>query len=327
MNTPRNSVYQPPRLLRNAHLQSILASTLPRKLKVRRKARQMLSNSQDILLDCGHGVRLLGHYSPAPQARGLVILIHGWEGCSESNYILSCASHLWAAGYSVFRLNLRDHGPTHHLNPGLFNSTRLEEVLGAMEAIQAQLNYRRYFLAGFSLGGNFALRVGADAAGRAFKLERIIAVCPVISPPTTMDSLENGLFIYHDYFLKKWKNSLRKKLQHFPEHGYGGTLARLKSLREMNQYFVPNHTDFPDCASYLEAYAIDGDRLAQLQIPAFLITSSDDPVVLSRDLSRLDKSAALHIEITKHGGHCGFISNYQLDSWIDQRIFELLEQA
>lgn len=313
--------------LRNPHIQSILASTLPRKLKVRRRARALLDQSEDVLLDCGHDVTLLGHYTPANNSKALVCLIHGWEGCGESNYILSTASHLLQKGYSIFRLNLRDHGPSHHLNPDLFNSTRLEEVIGAMEAIQARFDYEHHLLAGFSLGGNFALRVGADADGRKFKLKHIVAVCPVISPPHTMDSLENGLFIYHDYFLQKWKRSLRKKLDHFPEHGYGEKLATLQSLRAMNQYFVPNHTPFADCETYLNAYAIAGDRLTGMTIPATLITSKDDPVVLADDLALLNVPDSLEVQLTRHGGHCGFIENFKLDSWIDRRIHAIFESA
>jgi hypothetical protein len=321
-----DTTFTPNRLLQNPHVQSIVSSTLPRKLLVERRAREVLQSSQDMLLDCGNGVRLLGHYTPAQRSlsRGLVTLLHGWEGCSESNYLLSLASRLYSAGYAVFRLNLRDHGPTHHLNRELFNSTLLDEVLGAMEAIQARLPHKRQFLAGFSLGGNFALRVGADAAGRRFEFTRIVAVCPVVSPPHTMDTLHNGPRLYHDYFVRKWKRSLLKKAQLFPEYPFREQLGSLSTLREMNQYFVPRHTEFADPQSYLQAYAISGDRLATLKIPAHIITSADDPVVAAEDFALINRPPALNIEITQFGGHCGYIQNLKLDSWIDQRIIELL---
>lgn len=328
--------FNPITLLRNPHVQSIIASTLPRKLLLKRRAGALLAQARDMVLDCGKGVRLLGHYTPAQGAgadnyrdkhRGLVTLIHGWEGCSESNYILSLAASLYAEGYGIFRLNLRDHGPSHHLNRELFNSTRLEEVLGAMEAIQSQLDYPHHFLAGFSLGGNFSLRVGADAAGRRFDFDKIIAVCPAVSPPHIMDTLENGLRLYHDYFMYKWKRSLYKKAEHFPDYPFREHLGAMKNLRQMNHYFVPNYTDFDDCQTYLDAYAISGDRLNNLQIPSHIITSADDPVVHVVDFELIDKPPCLTLEITRYGGHCGFIENLRLDSWIDRRILQLLDDG
>ena len=51
-------------------------------------------------------VRLLGYYSaPQKPARGLVIMLHGWEGSAEANYVLSVGGALYAAGFAVFRLN------------------------------------------------------------------------------------------------------------------------------------------------------------------------------------------------------------------------------
>ena len=110
---------------------------------------------------------MLGHYSSQvaagrPQARDLVILLHGWEGSADSMYVLSLGSYLFELGCDVYRLNFRDHGPSHHLNEEIFHSCRLDEVVGAVRAIQRALRSTRRST-GFSLGGNFALRVAARA--------------------------------------------------------------------------------------------------------------------------------------------------------------------
>lgn len=319
--------YLPPPLLRNPHVQSILASTAVRKLALRRHARKLLAATARHVLDCGDGVRLMADFTAAADGRRerLVTLIHGWEGSSESNYILSLAVSLHRDGYAVMRLNLRDHGPSHHLNRALFNSTRLAEVLGAMEAIQRQFPHRQNFLAGFSLGGNFALRIGADAGTRDYRFDRIVAVCPVIDPQHTMRCLEDGLWLYHHYFVRKWRRSLARKLELFPnEYDYGGQLLRRRTLRSMNEYFVPRYTDFDTPATYLAGYAVTGNRLARLSTPTHIVTSADDPVVHAVDLALLPPNPAIEVEVTAHGGHCGFLKNWRLESWIDERIAEIL---
>lgn len=316
--------FVPPRLLRNAHVQSIFSSTVPRKWFLKRNAKVMIQASQRQILDCGDGVRLQGEYScRSENDKGLVILIHGWEGSASSSYILSSATALFNAGFDIFRLNLRDHGDTHHLNEELFNSVRLAEVVNAVVAIGKQFEHSKCFLAGFSLGGNFALRIATQLEEREVDLHKVVAICPLLNPVKTMASLEEGLFVYHDYFHKKWSRSLKKKLLHYPQLGYGKQLAQLKTLHAMNEFFVPNFTSFDSPQSYLSAYAITGDVLQNIGVPCHIVSAEDDPVVLSKDLDELASHPMLSVELTRYGGHCGFLQNYRLHSWVDQRLISL----
>jgi len=71
---------------------------------LRRQASSMLAATKDEIVDCGAGVRLLGHFSPqATNPRGLVILLHGWEGSAAASYVLSTGGWLYEAGFDVFR--------------------------------------------------------------------------------------------------------------------------------------------------------------------------------------------------------------------------------
>jgi uncharacterized protein len=322
------SEFNPPFLLKNRHIQSIFSSTGPRKWLLQSRARTLLHHAKKTLLNGGNGVRLEGAYSAQPKhSKGLVLMIHGWEGCINSSYLLSAGSALYAQGYSIFRLNLRDHGDTHHLNKGLFNSTRLNEVIEAVKHVQQLFPHSNNYLAGFSLGGNFVLRIAAKAPTHGIHLNKVAAVCPVINPLNTMRDLEEGWFVYHDYFRRKWSRSLSKKLSHFPELGYADKLLKLKTLSQMNDYFVPNHTDYDDTQSYLLGYAITGNVLAQLCVPCHIISAKDDPVIQVEDLSELADSHFLTIEVTQYGGHCGYLKNYKLHSWIDNRLVTMFANS
>ena len=69
--------------------------------------------------------------------------------------------------------------------------------------------------------------------------------------------------------------------------------------------------------------AITGGVLGSLKVPAYIIASRDDPVIPSYDLANLARPETLKIEITPRGGHCGFIENYRLTSWADQRMAQI----
>ncbi len=320
--------FLPSTLFKNPHIQSICASTGPRKLLVRRRASALMRASSTIVLDCDQGIRLQGEYSPQPNSsKGLVIMIHGWLGCNDSLYLLSLGATLFAEGYTIFRLNLRDHGDSAHLNQGLFNSTRLEEVVNAVRAIQQQFPHDNNYLCGFSLGGNFSLRVAAQAPDNNIRLNKVVAVCPVINPSKTNRNLNEGPIIYHHYFRNKWRRSLLKKLDHFPDYDYREKLSLFKTLDEMNHYFVPNHTEYDTVEDYLQGYSIGGDYLAELQIPCHIVSSEDDPVIMAEDLQELPDNKNLHIEVTRFGGHCGFIEGFNLNSWINPRIAEIIAQS
>ena len=277
-----------PYVLRNPHLQTILASLPLRKIFIGRRVDAFLHSAREKILDCGNGVRLLGSYSSSPGNQNkIVVLIHGWEGSIDSTYLLSAASFLFENGFDVFRINLRDHGNSHHLNRELFNSTRLDEVVNGVGEIFRLFPHEKQYLAGFSLGGNFALRIGLQAPEKDIRLDKIVAISPLVSPGNTSRNLEQNLFVYHAYFVKKWRRSLRKKLFMFPDLGYGETVLRLNSLSGLNDYFVPNHTDFARAESYLYAYGLTEDRLADLTVDSHIIASEDDPITKIEDLTEL----------------------------------------
>ena len=122
-----SSRFVPPAYLRAPFLQTALCSSRLRTLG----SNPMRACARESIIDAGDGVRLQGFWSHQPHrpARGLVILLHGWEGSADSAYILSTGRFLFARGFDIFRLNYRDHGTTHHLNSGLFLGTLIDEVL------------------------------------------------------------------------------------------------------------------------------------------------------------------------------------------------------
>jgi predicted alpha/beta-fold hydrolase len=328
---PLDTSFRPKRWLQGRHFQTILPSFPLRSARVARRALPLLASSEELLLDCGDGVTLQAfHSSPARRGREpgkqLAVLLHGWEGSADSQYLLSLAQTLFAQGFEIVRLNLRDHGATHHLNRELFHSCRLPEVVGAVSALAKQFGGPPMLLAGFSLGGNFMLRVAAHPDARHLPIERVIAISPVLDPAATLLTLENGASIYHSYFVRKWSRSLAKKQLAWPDIYDFEELLRLRSLREMTRQLVLGHTEYPSMDDYLAGYAITGNRLTTLAAPATVFTALDDPIIASVDLARLARTPHLDIVTTAHGGHCGFIEDMGDSSWIDTQVVKLLSR-
>jgi len=329
--------FSPPRALRNRQVQTTIGSLPLIEWLTRRRGAMLLANATEWLIDCGDGVRLQGFLSLAkgnsrgnatnlvPEERRIAVVLHGWEGSAESCYVVSLGAELLASGFDVLRLNLRDHGDSHHLNRDIFHSCRLAEVVGATNAVAQRFPNSRLFLAGFSLGGNFVLRVSADA-GAPETIAGAVAISPVLDPSVTLEALERGWSLYRRYFVRRWSRSLRRKRRAWPDLPDFEPLLRTQDLRSMTEGLVHQFTDFASLDAYLDGYAITGQRLATLRFPAALLLAEDDPMIPAADLSRLARSPRLAVLCTRYGGHCGFVAQLNAPSFADRFVVTQFEQ-
>jgi uncharacterized protein len=326
--------YRPPHWLRNPHLQTVLGSSPPRRRRGAQALAAIGARSRVHLLDGGDGVRLQAVHSalPGQVPRALAVLLHGWEGSAESGYMRLTAARLLEAGFDVCRLNFRDHGDTHHLNEELFHSNRIDEVVAAVGDVARRIlpatgPARPLCLAGYSLGGNFALRVGLHAPAAGLDIAAIAAVCPVLDPAATMDAMEAGLPLYHWYFARKWRRSLQRKRALFPQRYPVDDRTLGLPLRPLTQWLVERHTDFGSLDRYFDGYAIAGARLAPLTVPAWILTAADDPVIPIGHFRALELAAGTTLEVAEHGGHCGFIEDARLHGYAEAWVARRLAQA
>jgi len=326
---PGDVDFRPPPWLGSPHLQSIVPSLPLRRRAVERRCRALLDASVPEVLDCDDGVRLLAHRATQQRlgrstAARLVVLLHGWEGSADSLYVLSLGQLLLDRGFDVVRLNLRDHGDSHHLNAGIFHSCRIAEVVGAVRRLQDLDPGMGLNLAGFSLGGNFFLRVGARAEAAGLRLERIVAVCPVLDPEHTLQRLERGWVLYRQYFIWKWRRSLRKKQAAWPQLYDLSEALALDTLTDMTEHLVCFYGGFPSLTDYLRGYAIVDDALASLVHPTRIIAAADDPIIPAADLVRLARPASLEITCSARGGHCGFYDGGVGSTWLEREVLATL---
>jgi hypothetical protein len=309
-------------LLRNPHLQSILPSLLLRS-RMRRLAAPLVAASRERILVCEGDVRLQAfHAVPRWPRDEIAILLHGWEGSADAPYVLGLGQALFADGIEVVRLNLRDHGDTHHLNRGIFHSCLLDEVIDATGQLLRDSPRARRWLAGFSLGGNFQLRVAASRQAEDFGLSGVFAISPVLDPAATLLALEHAPSIYRRYFVRKWSGSLLRKQRAWPDTHDFRELVRSADLRRMTAELVAAHTSYADIEAYLAGYAITGERLGTLSAPAVILTADDDPIIPAGDLGRLARHPLLKVVRTRHGGHTGFLERFGGPSWANRFVLE-----
>lgn len=286
----------------------------------------MRASSVSRIITTASGVRLTASYSlqNQPKKAATVVLLHGWLGCSESPYIVSLSHALIGQGFNVVRINFRDHGYSEQLNPEVFHSCRLDEMIEACEHVQQELPEQPLSLVGFSLGANFVLRINADSDPSRLRLHRVISFCPVLSAENSLIALENGPALYRRYFMYRWRQILRRKERAFPQLYAKNKLAQIQDLRSGTDYLVQRCTDFADLTQYMDGYSVVGDRLRQLQTHCHIVLAKDDPIIPWQDHKQLAASQNLEIYLSEHGGHCGFLDVRLSSPWLDQYCLDAL---
>ncbi|MFP3999176.1 MAG: YheT family hydrolase [Desulfobacterales bacterium] len=316
--------FLPPPGLKGPNVQSILASARFRAAG----AHPVFDNSREKILETKEGVRLQGFYSPRPQqdAKGLLLLLHGWEGSASSTYVRAAAKYFFDRRYEIFRLNLRDHGDTQHLNKGLFFGTLFDEVFDAAKQAAQLCGEKPFFVAGFSLGGNYALRIARELCRRPIpQLCHVVAVSPVLDPGRATDVVDKTV-LYKNYFLKKWKRSLLRKQQLYPDlYDFTGILSH-NTILGLTAALLPRCSPFAAPEEYFQTYTLTNDALKNIAVPTTIITAKDDPVIPVEDFYGLHLNDLTELIVHPHGGHNGFIMNYRLNVWYEEAMEAIFAQ-
>jgi len=314
--------FNPPFLMRHQLVQTILAS-----LKFRKRGpNAMIEAGEDVILDCEDGVRLKGNYSRHPDNRALVIFLHGWEGSQDSTYVVTAGRRLYKRGVSVFRLNYRDHGDTHDLNEGLFYSTLFNEVFDAVKQAAKRAEGAPVYIVGFSLGGNFALRIARSLRDLSIQnLKHIFAISPVIDPWGAAPLVDLNP-LYQHYFLKKWTRSLRKKQALYPHlYDFKKVLSQ-RTVLGILEKMLPQYSEFSDLKSYFDSYRLDKRDLENCPVPLSLISAADDGMIPIENLLGLKLNHRANRIIHPHGGHNGFFQSLKGPTWYDDYIEQIMEK-
>jgi predicted alpha/beta-fold hydrolase len=331
------SNFSPHWLIRRARAQTVLSTLCPRSANV------ILRDERPVILDAGPDytgydarVRLLGYYNRhAPESameeadRGLVILLHGWEGCSHSTYGVVTAHLLTQAGYDVFRLNLRDHGPDllvdpYALNRGVFLGTLIEESHAAAQQAALLARGGPVYLVGPSMGGNFALRMALMHAQRPIlNLRHVIAINPAIHPAKSIRQLD-AMLPFRRYFRQRWLRSLMRKAAHYPDLFDFRPLAQMPKLWQMTEWLVREYTAFASASDYYDSYAVRGGSLRGLTVPTSILTAADDPVIPVSDFYDFEPDPMLSLEIQPAGGHVGFVDLFPFRHRLPEMILRML---
>ncbi|MFZ0295819.1 MAG: alpha/beta fold hydrolase [Candidatus Sulfotelmatobacter sp.] len=323
-----SSEFRPRSWMQGGHAQTLAAFFLSRRIR--------LPAAEQRLIEVEPGIPVLCHcHWQKERSRALtLIVVHGLEGSSESQYMLGIARNGLAAGMNVIRMNQRNCGGMDHCAPTLYNSSRSGDVAAVARNIVERDGVREFVLIGFSMGGNLVLKLAGEWGDDAPKEFRgVAAVCPAVNLAAGADALhEPANRVYEYYFLLQLFRRYRRKVRLFPETFDASHLRGIKSLREFDDRITAYYCGFTGADDYYARAAAANvvDRIAR---PALVIHAANDPFVRILPETRqklLDNSNITYIE-TKDGGHCAFVGDRDGSSaydgrWAEREVVEFAKQ-
>jgi predicted alpha/beta-fold hydrolase len=264
------------------------------------------------LLRVTDDTQVLAHcyWQPERAGRPTLLALHGLEGSSDAHYMRGLADKAWRRGWNAVLLNQRNCGGTEGLTPGLYHSGLTHDPRMVMRALMRDEGVGPFGIVGYSLGGNLALKLGAELADHPdLRLAGVVAVSPTIELETCVRAIERpSNFPYHWNFVRHIKARMRRKAALWPGRFDLAPLSRIWTIRAFdNQYTAPLN-GFGDATTYYRQ-ASARRIVERIHIPALVLTAADDPFVPPAQLE--DPALLAHpyltIRVESHGGHCGFV--------------------
>lgn len=306
--------------LTNGHLMTLYAWAKPRRFP-------HLPAPADRYFDVAADARVLAHchWQPRPREAATLLCLHGLEGSSSAHYMCGLADKAFSAGFNVVLLNQRNCGGTENLSASLYHSGLTQDPRLVLEELRTRDGLPAIVVAGYSLGGNLALKLAGEYAGTAPReLLGVAAVSPIIEVGACVRALERRSNVLYEWnFVRNLKSRMRRKARAWPGRFPLDRLSDVDSVRSFDELFTAPHFGFKGADDYYHQ-ASSMRVIHAVRVPALILAAKDDPFVPWEPFTdgKVTGNPCITLELTEHGGHCAFVSrNGVADKyWAEQRV-------
>ncbi|MCU1285887.1 MAG: Alpha/beta hydrolase [Acidobacteriales bacterium] len=278
------------------------------------------------------------HWQPGERKQNAltVVIVHGLEGSSESQYVLGTGSKAWLTGMNVVRMNMRNCGGTEELTPTLYHSGLSMDVGAVTRALIEQDHLRHIALVGYSMGGNLVLKLAGEwgqrsgSEGPPSELIAVAGISPAMDLAPSADALHDlQNRMYEWKFMRGLRNRFRRKAALFPDRYDLTYLENLRTIRQFDNEITARYSGFTGADDYYTRAS--SSRVAEfISVPALVIHSTDDPFIRMMPETRAKLVANPHVSFieTQHGGHCAFLAdaNGYDGRWAEKQVIGFFER-
>ncbi|MEM9545411.1 MAG: alpha/beta fold hydrolase [Bacteroidota bacterium] len=291
------SDYSPPLIFKNGNINTIYPFLFRKKIEPPFRRERFETSDEDFIdldwLEKDH--------------EKLVVLCHGLEGSSESQYIRNISRYLHKNGWDVLCINFRSCSGEMNRRLQMYHSGFTRDVHEVLEAYVDK--YSTFSLVGFSLGGNVVLKYISDGI---YEYPDNLGSVVTMSVPIDLSKgaqkiASRSNWVYDKRFRITMEQKIKEKHSYFPEEVDLSHLSKIKSVRDFDEYYTGPIHGFDGAEDYYSK-CNSKQFLHNISLPTLLITAVDDPFLPVECLpfSIADEMDNFYFMAPKFGGHVGF---------------------
>lgn len=312
--------FKPTFFMKNKHIQTLYSSFF-RKRKILEYVIEKFTLSDGDFLDIYWHKTVLSQINTP-----IVILFHGLTGSFRSPYIQGVMEELTKKGFHTVLMHFRGCAKELNSLPRSYHSGETGDALEFIHSLQIRFPKSSLYGVGYSLGGNMLLKLLGETKEKS-PFKACVSVSAPLELDTCADAINQGFSLYYqEHLMKGLRKALRKKYQkhemesliQFKEEN----IASLKTFWDFDgTYTAPIH-GFDSAQDYYSKCS-SKQFLKDIHTPTLLIHAVDDPFMNDSIIPTADEvSSNVSLEISKNGGHVGFIegSFFSPSYWLEKRI-------
>lgn len=322
--------FKPHRLFTGGHAQTIAAYAWPRRFRFASE------RDEERLFAVAPDVKVLAHcrWQTDAAASPTIVVWHGIEGSTASNYMQAIAEKGFRAGFNVIRVNFRNCGGTEHLTSTIYHGGLSSDLAAVVKELIEKDGVQRMLVVGFSLGGNLVLKLAGEyGEDPPPEILGICAVSPSVDLNASADMiLKRSNWIYHRDFVRRLKQRIRTNHKLYPDVYDISGLRDVRTLREFDDRFTSRAHGFADANDYY--YRSSSLRvISRIRIPTLIVHAEDDPFIPFAPLHDpvVTNNPYILLLAPRQGGHVAFISADAKDDldrfWSENRVIEFCQLA
>ena len=313
------SQFKPAWWLRNPHTQTLWASVIRLKPKLKMKW-------QRVELPDGDFIDLVWS---GPKNGKTVLILHGLEGSIESNYASGLMRELERHGYQSCLMHFRGCSGESNRLPFCYHSGKTDDLQYILKYLQDQMNIDAFAAIGFSLGGNVLLKWLSEQGGSG-PLKRAAVMSVPFQLEQAAERMDRGFSrFYQRHLLNKLLKSYKKKFNVI-NCPLDIDINSINSFLSFDDKVTAPLHGFKDVHDYY-ARASGRQFIPKIQVPTLILHAADDPFMYPHSPPNVDELPEnVWLEIPQKGGHVGFITGAIPgwgEYWGERRLAEWIDKG
>lgn len=324
--TAISAPYSAPFWLPGGHLQTIYAGAVASAPVVNySRERWELPDGDFVDVDWAEPIAS-GQETPNPSTP-IVVLFHGLEGNSNSNYAKSLMATSLAKGWRGVVIHFRGCSGEPNRLPRVYYAGDAPEIQLLLTRLREQNAHAPIYAVGVSLGANALLKWLGESGEQA---KRVIRKAAAVSAPMDLaasaTALDSGLnrILYTPRFVDSMRPKALSMSARFPGLLDDEKIQSAKTIHDIDNAVTAVLYGAKDAEDY---YLKNASKpwLTKIELPTLILNAKNDPFLPAETLPATHEvSATVTLEYPETGGHVGFPGS---DNWLANRLLEFFNDA